>query len=94
MLHIEEGRHPCFSAADFIPNTIKLGGETTPHCVLVTGPNMGGKSTTLRLTCGIVIMAQLGCHVPATQCSITPVDQIFTRIGANDNIMAGAYAIL
>jgi len=89
ILNITNGRHPCMSTSEFIPNDIRLGGSDTPHCVLVTGPNMGGKSTTLRLTCSIVVMAQLGCLVPAEGCEMTPVDQIFTRIGANDNIMAG-----
>ena len=50
---------------------------------------MGGKSTLLRQTCIAVIMAQLGCYVPAAKCRLTPFDRIFTRIGANDNIMAG-----
>jgi len=49
----------------------------------------GGKSTLLRQTCIAVIMAQLGCWVPAQRCALTPVDRIFTRIGANDNIIAG-----
>ena len=93
VIQITNGRHPCMSTSDFIPNDIHLGGDA-PHCVLVTGPNMGGKSTTLRLTCAIVVMAQIGCLVPAEACKLTPVDQIFTRIGANDNIMAGAYACI
>jgi DNA mismatch repair protein MSH6 len=50
---------------------------------------MGGKSTLLRQTCIAVIMAQLGCYVPASKCRLTPFDRIFTRIGANDNILAG-----
>jgi DNA mismatch repair protein MSH6 len=50
---------------------------------------MGGKSTILRQTCIAIIMAQLGCYVPARRCRMTPVDRIFTRIGANDNILAG-----
>lgn len=49
----------------------------------------GGKSTLLRQTCIAVIMAQLGCYIPAQKCRLTPFDRIFTRIGANDNIMAG-----
>jgi len=88
VLHISAGRHPCESASGFIPNDLKIGGDD-PTCILVTGPNMGGKSTTLRQTCAIVIMAQLGCYVPAEACTMTPVDRIFTRIGASDNIMAG-----
>lgn len=50
---------------------------------------MGGKSTLLRQTCIAVIMAQLGSYIPASKCRLTPFDRIFTRIGANDNIMAG-----
>lgn len=50
---------------------------------------MGGKSTLLRQTCIAVIMAQIGCYLPASKCNLTPCDRIFTRIGANDNIMAG-----
>jgi DNA mismatch repair protein MSH6 len=48
---------------------------------------MGGKSTLLRSMCVLVIMAQLGCYVPAEECRLTPVDRIFSRIGANDNIL-------
>lgn len=50
---------------------------------------MGGKSTLLRQTCLIAILAQLGCKVPATRCRLTPVDRIFTRVGASDRILAG-----
>ena len=58
-------------------------------CVLVTGPNMGGKSTLMRQVGLMVIMAQLGCFVPADQCRLTPVDRVFTRLGARDNILSG-----
>ncbi|KAL6071659.1 DNA mismatch repair protein msh6 [Balamuthia mandrillaris] len=57
--------------------------------MLLTGPNMGGKSTLLRQTCILVIMAQMGCYVPASACYLTAADRIFTRVGANDNIMGG-----
>jgi DNA mismatch repair protein MSH6 len=57
--------------------------------LLLTGPNMGGKSTLLRQCCVIVLMAQLGCDVTAEECEFSPVDRIFTRIGACDNIMLG-----
>uniref|UniRef100_A0A3B4YAY6 DNA mismatch repair protein n=1 Tax=Seriola lalandi dorsalis TaxID=1841481 RepID=A0A3B4YAY6_SERLL len=95
-------RHPCvtktFFGDDFIPNDIFIGcpgsGETDEDkghalCVLVTGPNMGGKSTLMR-QCGLVIIiAQLGCYVPAESLRFTPVDRVFTRLGASDRIMAG-----
>lgn len=81
----------------FIPNDVRLGGkkhilmgdEYTPRTLLLTGPNMGGKSTLLRQTCLIVILAQLGCRVPADSCRMTPVDRIFTRVGASDRILSG-----
>ena len=83
--------HPCIlqtMESEYIPNDLVLGGPS-PKMVLLTGPNMGGKSTLLRQTCIAVIMAQIGCHVPASSFRLSPVDRIFTRIGANDNIMAG-----
>ena len=60
-----------------------------PPLLLVTGPNMGGKSTLLRQACLTVLMAHLGCWVPAEACRLSPVDRVFTRVGANDAIMAG-----
>jgi DNA mismatch repair protein MSH6 len=74
--------------AELIPNDIIMGGEH-PRGILLTGPNMGGKSTLLRQACLAIIMAQLGSYVPASSCELTPVDRIFTRIGANDNIFEG-----
>jgi DNA mismatch repair protein MSH6 len=62
------------SGNGYIPNDIVLGCEDNPaRFVLVTGPNMGGKSTTLRLSCVAVILAQVGCYVPAEKCILTPV---------------------
>ncbi|KAF9923433.1 DNA mismatch repair protein msh6 [Linnemannia zychae] len=90
-LELEALRHPCVIpgiASDFIPNDTMLGGDAS-NLILLTGPNMGGKSTLLRQTCVAIIMAQLGCYVPAEKCRLTPFDRIFTRIGANDNILAG-----
>eukprot|EP01134_Creolimax_fragrantissima_P008209 CFRG8209T1 len=63
-------------------------GDRAP-IMLLTGPNMGGKSTLLRQTCMAVVLAQLGCYLPAEKCTMTLTDRIFTRIGANDNILAG-----
>eukprot|EP00053_Salpingoeca_punica_P015373 m.141445 g.141445 ORF g.141445 m.141445 type:complete len:1202 (+) comp16694_c0_seq1:90-3695(+) len=92
VLDVAQLRHPCLlesgAVSDYIPNDTVLGGSSAPVLVL-TGPNMGGKSTLLRQTCVAVIMAQIGCHVPAEHMRLTPVDRIFTRIGANDNIVAG-----
>ncbi|XP_053568202.1 DNA mismatch repair protein Msh6 [Bombina bombina] len=99
-LELKGSRHPCitktFFGDDFIPNDVVIGckdsdseGSTDAHCVLVTGPNMGGKSTLLRQTGLLVVMAQLGCYVPAEECRLTPVDRVFTRLGASDRIMAG-----
>ncbi|KAJ3342105.1 DNA mismatch repair protein msh6 [Gonapodya sp. JEL0774] len=90
-VEFEELRHPCLTVApgeSLIPNNTMLGGDHPP-IVLLTGPNMGGKSTLLRQVCVGVILAQMGCYVPATSCRLKPVDRIFTRIGANDNILAG-----
>ncbi|KAJ2995791.1 DNA mismatch repair protein msh6 [Globomyces sp. JEL0801] len=100
VLDLVELKHPCMMerynisflndslGSDFIPNDLQLGKENG-NMVLLTGPNMGGKSTLLRQSCIAVIMAQLGCFIPAQHCRLTPFDRIFTRIGANDNIMAG-----
>ncbi|GAA6021689.1 hypothetical protein JCM8202_004312 [Rhodotorula sphaerocarpa] len=87
----EELRHPCiFSAStDFIPNDVAIGGDAR-NLTLLTGPNMAGKSTLLRMTCTAVIMAQLGCYVPATRARISPIDAIYSRMGANDFIFANA----
>lgn len=97
-LDVTDLRHPC--AADpalFIPNDIGLGVDghgPNERVLLLTGPNMGGKSTLLRQVCLAVILAQIGCHVPASACRLAPVDRIFTRLGANDNIMAGKSTFL
>ncbi|XP_071996415.1 DNA mismatch repair protein Msh6 [Engystomops pustulosus] len=98
-LELRGSRHPCitktFFGDDFIPNDIVIGckdedaDDGDAHCVLVTGPNMGGKSTLLRQAGLMVVMAQLGCYVPAEVCKLTPMDRVFTRLGASDRIMAG-----
>jgi hypothetical protein len=80
--------------SEYIPNDLVIGSShgadsSTPEILLLSGPNMGGKSTLLRQTCLIVILAQLGCKVPADYCSLTPVDRIYTRIGATDKILSG-----
>jgi DNA mismatch repair protein MSH6 len=92
-LDIATMKHPFVTPARggrFIPNSVNLGSHPdSPAILLVTGPNMGGKSTLLRQVCILTIMAQLGCYVPAERCRLTPVDRIFTRIGARDNLIAG-----
>lgn len=86
-------RHPCFNmgntnAREFIPNDIELGKDVA-QLGLLTGANAAGKSTVLRITCIAVIMAQMGCYVPCEEATLSPIDRIMTRLGANDNIMQG-----
>ncbi|KAK8730183.1 hypothetical protein OTU49_008132 [Cherax quadricarinatus] len=95
-LEIRDGLHPCvtatFSGDEFIPNDVVMGGtseDAHSNLVLVTGPNMGGKSTLMRQTALICILAQLGSFVPARSCQLTPIDRVFTRLGASDRIMMG-----
>ncbi|XP_071595934.1 DNA mismatch repair protein Msh6 isoform X2 [Heliangelus exortis] len=97
-LELQHSRHPCITKTlfgdDFIPNDIMIGSKnencsSEASCVLVTGPNMGGKSTLMRQAGLLVIMAQLGCYVPAEVCRLTPIDRVFTRLGASDRIMSG-----
>ncbi|OMO58071.1 hypothetical protein COLO4_34897 [Corchorus olitorius] len=80
-----------------VPNDIFLGEDLNdyhPRALLLTGPNMGGKSTLLRATCLAVLLAQLGCYVPCETCAISLVDIIFTRLGATDRIMTGESTFL
>ena len=81
--------HPCIakSGVNFVPNDTVF--EEDKNIFLVTGPNMGGKSTLLRQTCIAIVMAQVGSWVPAEALELTPVDRIFTRIGASDRILEG-----
>jgi DNA mismatch repair protein MutS len=88
---IREGRHPVVEQASrdaFVPNDTELDAETA-QIVLLTGPNMGGKSTYLRQVALIVLMAQAGCLVPADSAEIGVVDRIFTRVGASDDLARG-----
>ncbi|KAF7804917.1 DNA mismatch repair protein MSH6 [Senna tora] len=78
----------------FVPNDITIGGPHQASFILLTGPNMGGKSTLLRQVCLAVILAQVGADVPARSFDLSPVDQIFVRMGAKDNIMAGQSTFL
>ncbi|KAK3285490.1 hypothetical protein CYMTET_6911 [Cymbomonas tetramitiformis] len=82
-----------------VPCSMCLGGAGGSHVMLLTGPNMGGpnmggKSTALRLAGLVVVLAQMGCRVPASSCMLTPVDRLFTRLGASDNIMEGRSTFL
>ncbi|MEK6663964.1 MAG: DNA mismatch repair protein MutS [Pseudomonadota bacterium] len=88
-LEIIGGRHPVVEAqvAQFIANDTLL--TRTRQMLLITGPNMGGKSTYMRQTALIVLLAHIGCFVPAQSALLGPVDQIFTRIGASDDLASG-----
>lgn len=88
-IEIEEGYHPCVSADTYIPNGVALGCNDTAPLSLLTGPNMGGKSTLMRQMGLLVVMAQIGAHVPAESCRLSLVDRIFTRLGAQDDILSG-----
>ncbi len=91
-IHIEEGRHPVvekmISGERFVPNTIVMD-DTENQVLVITGPNMAGKSTVLRQVALLVIMAQMGSFVPARRAAIGVVDRIFTRVGALDNLSQG-----
>ncbi|HEX8750948.1 MAG TPA: DNA mismatch repair protein MutS [Nitrospira sp.] len=91
-LNIHEGRHPVVeqlsSDLTFVPNDTVLDEEYN-RLVILTGPNMAGKSTYLRQVALIVLLAQIGSFVPATEAHIGLVDRIFTRVGASDNLAAG-----
>lgn len=78
--------HPS-GGCNFVPNDIHLGGAKS--FALLTGPNMGGKSTVMRQVCLATILAQIGARVPAISCELTPVDAIFVRMGARDSILTG-----
>ncbi len=89
-ISIERGRHPLVEAVlnkPFVPNSTEL--NQLSRLVLITGPNMGGKSTYMRQTALIVLLAHTGCYVPAVSAAIGPIDRIFTRIGASDDLVAG-----
>lgn len=87
-IDIENGKHPILMQINdtFIPNSLKLCGD---KMAILTGPNMGGKSTLMRQTALLAIMAQIGSYVPAAKFELTPIDRVFTRIGAYDNIASG-----
>ena len=92
VIHIQEGRHPVVEkmirGERFVPNTIHLDDDQQ-QILVITGPNMAGKSTVLRQVALLVIMAQIGSFVPAEAADISVTDRIFTRVGALDNLSAG-----
>jgi len=93
VLNIKQGRHPVIErqmavGESYIPNDLYLDSDKQ-QIIIVTGPNMAGKSALLRQTALITLLAQIGCFVPADSAHIGLVDKIFTRVGASDNISAG-----
>lgn len=93
VIDIKQGRHPVIekqlpAGEQYIANDVYLDNETQ-QIVIITGPNMAGKSALLRQTALITLMAQIGCFVPAESARIGMVDKIFTRVGASDNISLG-----
>ena len=93
VLEIKQGRHPVIETQlpigeQYVPNDVLLDTERQ-QIMMITGPNMAGKSALLRQTALIVLLAQIGCFVPAERARIGMVDKIFTRVGASDNISLG-----
>ncbi|KAJ8945645.1 hypothetical protein NQ314_009180 [Rhamnusium bicolor] len=89
-LIINNGRYPCMPNIDnFVPNDIKMGVEKHADILIITGPNMGGKSTLMRQVAVISIMAQMGSCVPASSCHLNLMDRVFTRLGSQDDIIQG-----
>ena len=92
-IDIKEGRHPVIEqhlelGESYVPNDVFLDNETQ-QIIMITGPNMAGKSALLRQVALICLMAQMGCYVPAESAKIGIVDKVFTRVGASDNISSG-----
>ncbi len=93
IIDIKEGRHPVIEkqlpiGEQYVSNNLFLDNDSQ-QIIMITGPNMSGKSALLRQTAIIVLMAQMGCYVPASSATIGVVDKIFTRVGASDNISSG-----
>ncbi len=92
-IDIKNGRHPVIehqlkAGEEYVANDVYLDNETQ-QIIMITGPNMSGKSAILRQTALIVLMAQIGCFVPAESATLGIVDKVFTRVGASDNISSG-----
>jgi DNA mismatch repair protein MutS len=96
-IEISDGRHPVIEtllpAGSFVANDVNVDGESD-QILIITGPNMAGKSTILRLTGLVVLLSQVGCFVPATKAHIGIADRIFTRVGASDNLARGESTFL
>ena len=95
---VEAGRHPVVEghlpSGEFVPNDIKISARAEPAFLLITGPNMAGKSTYLRQNALIALLAQTGSFVPASSAKIGAVDKIFCRVGASDNLARGESTFL
>ncbi|MCB0755758.1 MAG: DNA mismatch repair protein MutS [Flavobacteriales bacterium] len=93
IIHISEGRHPVIEKSlpigeSYVPNDVYLNNKTQ-QILVITGPNMSGKSALLRQTALISIMAQIGCFVPAKSAELGLIDKVFSRVGASDNLSQG-----
>lgn len=93
LIEIQEGRHPVIEkqlpvGESYVPNDVHLN-DHTHQILIITGPNMAGKSALLRQTALIVLMAQMGCYVPASKAILGITDKVFTRVGASDNLSKG-----
>ncbi len=93
VIDIKQGRHPVIEAnmpigEQYVPNDVYLNNDNQ-QIIIITGPNMAGKSALLRQTALIVLLAQIGCYVPADAAHIGLVDKIFTRVGASDSLSTG-----
>ncbi|XP_074105198.1 DNA mismatch repair protein Msh6-like [Cotesia typhae] len=94
MLDIQEGIHPFITSENFVPNNTSLAINGYGPLVILTGPNMGGKSTIMRQVGLLSIMAHIGCHIPAQSCKLSLIDRVFTRLGANDDMRTGRSTFL
>ena len=96
--NVKAGRHPVVEAhlpsGEFVPNDIEMQAKASPSFLLITGPNMAGKSTYLRQSALIALLAQTGSYVPASAAKIGFVDKIFCRVGASDNLARGESTFL
>ncbi|PFH52420.1 hypothetical protein AMATHDRAFT_140149 [Amanita thiersii Skay4041] len=91
VLEIVDGRHPMIEelrSDPFVPNSVKIGSES-PRNLIITGPNMGGKSSCVRMVALIAIMAQIGSYVPAASLRMSLLDSVLTRMGASDDLAKG-----